>query len=230
MSLSRTALLAFPVTMMLALAACDDAPPPPKATVTDAPKGSAAAHATAAKTGAPATTGAAPAAAGAETLAIDAASSSVGFEGAKVTGKHPGKFNTFSGSVMLAGGKPSGVKVEIDLASVKSDSEKLDGHLKAPDFFDVAKFPQATFTSTGIKDGGDKGATHTITGELDLHGVKKTISFPATLNVTGDVVTGTADFTINRKDFGIVYPGMANDLIKDDVAIKLSIKAPRKKG
>ena len=91
------------------------------------------------------------------------------------------------------------------------------------------KFPKATFTSTEIKAGGDKGATHTVTGELDLHGVKKTISFPATLAVTADGATGTAEFSINRKDFGLVYPGKPDDLIRDDVGIKLSLKATRKK-
>ena len=179
---------------------------------------------------APSTATAAPAPAG-DALAIDAAASSVGFVGSKVTGKHEGKFGKISGSVTLAGGKPEGgkVTVEIDLDSAKTDSEKLDGHLKSPDFFDVAKFPKATFTSSEIKAGGDKGATHTVTGELDLHGQKKTISFPATIAVAGDAVTATSEFSINRKDFGIVYAGMKDDLIRDDVLIKLSLKAPTKK-
>jgi polyisoprenoid-binding protein YceI len=63
-----------------------------------------------------------------------------------------------------------------------------------------------------------------------LHGVKKTISFLATITVGADAVSGTAEFVINRKDFGIVYPGHTDDLIRDEVVLKLSLKAPRKKG
>lgn len=169
---------------------------------------------------------------GGEALSIDAKGSSIGFVGSKVTGSHPGTFPTFSGSVKLAGDKAEGgsVSIEIDVASVKSDDEKLDGHLKGPDFFDVAKFPKATFASTEIKAGGDKGATHTVTGNLTLHGVTKSVTFPATITVTGDAVSATSEFSINRKDFGIAYAGKADDLIRDDVVLKLSLKAPRKKG
>jgi polyisoprenoid-binding protein YceI len=99
--------------------------------------------------------------------------------------------------------------------------------LKTPDFFDVQKFPTARFVSTAVKPGGQNGATHTITGNLELHGVTKSISFPAMIHMTGDLVHATAEFVINRKDFGIVYPGMPDDLIKDEVAIKLTIIAKK---
>jgi len=157
------------------------------------------------------------------------ADSSLEFVGAKVTGKHDGSFEKFSGKIHLVDNDPlkSQVTVEVDTDSVKSDNEKLTGHLKSPDFFDTAKFPKATFASTSITAGGDKGATHTVTGNLDLHGVKKSISFPATIKVEGDTIDVNAEFAINRKDFGIVYAGMPDDLIKDDVLIKLKIKAKK---
>jgi polyisoprenoid-binding protein YceI len=219
----RTASIVVAALSATLLTGCEDpAKDKPKATVSSAAPAatSAAAHTATAPAGP------------AETAAIDAAASTIGFVGSKVTGKHEGKFEKLSGSVTLVGGKIEGGKlmVEIDMDSVKSDQEKLTGHLKSPDFFDVAKHPKATFTSTDIKAGGDKGATHTITGELDLHGVKKTITFPATVTVAADSVSGTAEFSINRKDFGIVYAGKADDLIRDDVVLKLSLKAPRKKG
>ena len=73
-----------------------------------------------------------------------------------------------------------------------------------------------------------KGATHTITGNFDLHGVKKSISFPATIQRRLRLMFQlNAEFSINRKDFGIDYPGKADDLIRDGVVIKLTIKAPR---
>jgi polyisoprenoid-binding protein YceI len=99
--------------------------------------------------------------------------------------------------------------------------------LKTPDFFDVAKFPKATFVSTKVEAAG--GDNYNVTGNFDLHGVKKSISFPATIKVTPDNVAVVAEFSINRKDFGIVYAGKADDLIRDGVVIKLNLSVPRKK-
>jgi polyisoprenoid-binding protein YceI len=69
-----------------------------------------------------------------------------------------------------------------------------------------------------------------VTGNLDLHGVKKSITFPATIKVEGDTVEVSAEFAINRKDFGIVYAGMPDDLIKDDVLMKVKLKAKKQGG
>jgi polyisoprenoid-binding protein YceI len=145
------------------------------------------------------------------------AESKVEYVGAKVTGKHDGAFGTFDGTIDLVDGDPtkSRVTVEITMASITSDSEQLTGHLKT--------YPKAKFTSTAIVAGGDKGASHTVTGNLELHGVTKSITFPATITVQGDAVSVKADFAINRKDFGIVYPGKPDDLIKDEVLLKLNI-------
>ena len=225
----RIVFVALPLAA-LALTGCEDpAKNAPKATVSSA---APSAVKTAAAPTATATAVAAPTAAAAPVggLKIDSGTSTIEFVGSKVTGTHAGKFEKFSGSVALEGDKIEAAKIaiEIDMASVKSDDAKLDGHLKSPDFFDVEKFPKASFTSTEIKAGGEGGATHTITGELDLHGMKKTISFPAKITLTEAEMTATSEFSINRKDFAIVYPGMTNDLIRDDVVLKLSIKAPRK--
>jgi polyisoprenoid-binding protein YceI len=157
------------------------------------------------------------------------AGSSVDFVGAKVTKKHDGKIGAFNGVVQLIENDPvkSSVRVELDLDSLSVDEPKLAKHLKSPDFFDVAKFPKASFQSTSIKAGGENGATHTVTGNLDLHGVKKQISFPARIKVNPERVQVEAEFAINRKDFGINYPGMADDLIKDDVLILLKLDAKK---
>ena len=88
----------------------------------------------------------------------------------------------------------------------------------------MAQFPTATFRSTEIKKDGEG---HTITGDLTLHGVTKRISFPATVAVTGATLSANAEFSINRQDFGINYPGMRDDLIRDLVVIKLSLNLPR---
>ena len=175
---------------------------------------------------------AAPVATKGEALAINGDNSKVEFTGSKVTGKHDGGFKTFTGTIDLVNSKPaeSSVTVDIDAASVYSDDEKLTGHLKSADFFDVEKFPKASFKSTKIEADAAKGAdAYTVTGDFSLHGVTKSISFPATIKADADAVDVNAEFAVNRKDFGIVYAGKADDLIRDDVVIKLTLKAPRKK-
>ena len=59
-----------------------------------------------------------------------------------------------------------------------------------------------------------------MTGNFDLHGQSKSISFPATIEVTADKATMNAEFAINRKDFGIVYAGKSDDLIRDATKIR----------
>ena len=160
---------------------------------------------------------------------FDQTSSKVEFVGSKVTGKHDGGFGTFKGTVDVVDGAPekSKVDVQIETDSITTDTEKLTGHLKSPDFFDTAKNPTATFVSTEIKKGGEKGATHTVTGNLTIKGISKSVTFPATIKVAGDSASLDAEFSINRRDFSLNYPGKPNDLIRDDVLIKLSIKAKK---
>lgn len=198
--------------LILSLSACNN----------DPAKGKAQATATEAVT-----TAAAPTAG--TKFAFTNADSKLEFVGAKVTRKHDGSFQTFSGTVTLVDNDPtkSSVTVLVDVGSLKSDEDKLTTHLKSPDLLDVGKFPQATFTSTSIKAGGEQGKSHTITGNLQLHGVTKSISFPADIKTGADAVDVDAEFAINRKDFGVVYPGMPDDLIKDDVLLKLKIRAKK---
>ena len=154
--------------------------------------------------------------------------SKVEFIGSKVTGSHNGSFGDFSGQVDYAGTpEQSRVSITIKSESLTTDTPDLTKHLKTADFFDVAKFPEATFVSTSIKPGGEKGASHTVTGNLTLHGVTKAVTFPATISVTPDAATVDSTFSINRKDFGINYAGQADNLIRDDVVLKLTIRATK---
>jgi polyisoprenoid-binding protein YceI len=160
---------------------------------------------------------------------FDQSLSKVSWVGSKVTGKHEGGFGTFKGTVDVGDGAPekSKVDVDIDAASITSDAEKLTGHLKSGDFFDVQTHPKATFVSTKIEKGGEKGATHTITGNLTIKGITKAITFPATVQIAGDTANVDAEFAINRRDFSLNYAGMPNDLIRDDVVIKLAIRSKK---
>jgi polyisoprenoid-binding protein YceI len=151
--------------------------------------------------------------------------SKIEFTGSKVTGKHDGGFKAFTGHFTVKDGAPVGNdhKVEIDMASTFSDADKLTAHLTSPDFFDVAQFPKTTFDVTEIKK--DSDTTYTVSGNFKLHGVEKNISFPATVTQGGDTLSIKSEFNINRKDFGIVYTGKADDLIRDEVVIRLDLTA-----
>lgn len=210
----RSHRLLFSVALVAGVAACDN----------DPARGKAKAVTTEAVT--PASAQAAPQAA---TYTFDQTSSKLEWVGAKVTAKHDGAFQRFDGKVVYVEGAldRSSVAVDIDASSLTTTPEKLVGHLKSPDFFDVAKHPKATFVSTSIRAGGEKGATHTVTGNLTIKGVSKSITFPATVKADGSQVKVNAEFAISRKDYGIVYPGMPDDLIKDEVLIKLAIDAKK---
>ena len=151
--------------------------------------------------------------------------SEVRFVGSKVTGSHNGSFKKFTGTIDFTGQpETSRVSITIDTDSLETDTPDLTKHLKTADFFDVAKFPQANFESREIKPGGEKGASHTVTGNLTLHGVTKSITFPATIAISPGAITVDSTFSINRKDFGINFAGASDNLIRDDVVLTLKVR------
>lgn len=159
-------------------------------------------------------------------------SGTVGFTGSKVTGSHDGVFKTWAGSALMGPNlETTSLSFTVETASVFSDpesrgawSEKLDAHLKGSDFFDAAKFPQATFKSTSIQSASGGPATHTVTGDLTMRGVTRSVSFPATVKLTGDSLSATAEFTIQRSQWGINFKGKADDLIRDGVVMKINVQ------
>ena len=167
--------------------------------------------------------------AGHEALPISQADSKVEFVGAKVTGKHDGGFKSFSGTMHFNAEDvtASRIEVDIDMTSIWSDSDRLTGHLKSGDFFLVEEHPKARFVSTSIKEGGDGEATHTVTGNLTLRGVTKEISFPAKLEIGADALRAQSEFSLPRKQFGVAFEGKPDDLIRDDVLVRLDVMAPR---
>jgi polyisoprenoid-binding protein YceI len=123
----------------------------------------------------------------------------------------------------------SSVDATLDATTISTGVEARDNHLKSPDFFDVAKFPTATFKSTSVAKTAD-GLK--VTGNLTLHGVTK----PVTLEVTdisavtpnpmkkGAFSRGlTASTTINRHDFG-VNGGMADAMLSNDVKVTIDLE------
>lgn len=157
--------------------------------------------------------------------------SEIEFVGAKVTGKHDGEFKVFSGTIDLINDDitQSRVNVTIQMDSMVADEERLTGHLKSDDFFDVENHPTSEFVSTAIvAKSGEGGTTHEVTGNLTIRGVTKSITFPAKIEIEDDEIEAEAEFAINRKDFNITYPGMPDDLIKDQFLLKLALEAKKK--
>jgi len=121
-----------------------------------------------------------------------------------------GSFRMFDGSLVASKADLSDAKVNfsVDVASVNTDNEKRDGHLKSDDFFNAEKFPKMTFVSKSMKPlGGNKYA---LTGDLTLRDVTKTVTFDVTYG--GQINTGRgvkagfkAKATIDRLTYGLKY-------------------------
>ena len=145
-------------------------------------------------------------------------------------GQFWGRMNALEGTVVYdaASSTPPALDVTAKLANLDTSSEKLDGNLKGPNFFNAAEFPELRFVSTG----GTKGPEGhwRIEGELTIHGVTKPVSVD--LEVTGVATTpfGTkagfeATTTIKRSDFGMTWgvekpAGVLGDEVRLIVALE----------
>lgn len=147
--------------------------------------------------------------------------------GTKPEGKHVGGFNKFSGKIgpLQDDFTANTITLEIETESLFSDVPKLTNHLKSPDFFDVNKFPKASFTSTAIKESKSGDNTHEISGDLTLHGTTKSITFPAKITQTNYTLDIDSTFTFDRTDFGI---GANQNRVDKMVTVKVSSKLSRK--
>jgi len=134
-----------------------------------------------------------------------------------------GKFANVQGTLTLDEAKPENSKVTVTVspANIVTGIDKFDAHLKSDAFFDVAKFPTATFESTRVEV-IQPSKTAKVYGNLTLHGVTKPIILNVTLNKIGESpVTRkkTAGFSattvIKRSDFGMTFalPGVSDDIL-----------------
>lgn len=171
---------------------------------------------------------------------VDGVASKVMWSGSKIAGTHTGTLTVSEGKVTVNNGKVTGGTFTIDMGSLTNTDqeagkgkEKLEGHLKSPDFFDVATYPTAKFEITKIAGlANDELGNTLVYGNLTLKDVSKEVAFKANINVSGDVVTVTCPvFNINRTDFGVKY-GSASmmDVVKDkaisdEVGLSISLIA-----
>jgi len=132
-----------------------------------------------------------------------------------------GEFKTFEVKATTSTGSFEQAKIELtaDVNSINTGISMRDDHLKTPDFFDAKKEPTLKFKSTSITKKDDKN--YTVTGELEMRGIKKTVSFNALHNGTAKNQSGkdVAGFRmtgwVKRTDFkvGDASPGLAEEVM-----------------
>jgi len=169
--------------------------------------------------------------ASAQTKKIDASKSNITWVGKKVTGSHEGNIKFKEGSLAFSGAKLTGGTFTVNMASIDvtdlkagEGKEKLEGHLKADDFFGTEKFPLGTlvFTKIAAKQNG----LYTVTGDLTLKGITK----PVTFNLIVKGSKATAALVVDRTKYDIKYgsgsffDGLGDKAIYDnfDLAVELA--------
>lgn len=143
------------------------------------------------------------------TWTIDKAHSKVGFNVVHMAVSDvEGKFNDIDGTVVSKSEDFNGAEVTFTakVASIDTDNEKRDGHLKSPDFFDAEKYPEITFKGNLVKDGGK----YKLKGDFTMRGVTKPVEFDVTYGGVINHPRGTkAGFKIsgqiNRQDYGVAW-------------------------
>jgi polyisoprenoid-binding protein YceI len=166
---------------------------------------------------------------------VDPDHSGVGFTIRHFVSNVPGRFKDFDGLVKYDKQNPaaSSVSFTAQAASIDTDNDDRDKHLRSPDFFDVEKFPTLTFTSTTVK--AVDADTLEVTGDLTIKGVTKKVTVPVEVLGTvkgprGEKAGFETAFKIDRKEYGINWNRVLDTggaVLGDDVKISVSIEADR---
>jgi len=180
---------------------------------------------------------------GGTTYVLDS-TSLIKWAASKPTQTHEGTFAVKEGSFIVNDNNLTGGNFVIDISSLKvtdltekDGKGKLEGHLKSPDFFDIAKFQSSKFEITKVEpvvadsSTGMKDATHTISGNLKLKDSTKNITFPARITIDERSMTAKADLNIDRTMWGMNYKGPGNPqdwFISKQVNLKLDLSASKK--
>ena len=143
-----------------------------------------------------------------------------------------GRFNDFTGEITMDEDiSKSTVELEVKTASVDTANKKRDQHLRSSDFFSAKQFPVITFKSTKVSAKEGKADVLEVTGDLELHGVKKSITVDVEITGRGknreggSLIGFESTFTIKRSEFGMTY-GIGN--VSDDIRLTISVEAEQK--
>jgi polyisoprenoid-binding protein YceI len=152
------------------------------------------------------------------------AQSEIGFVSRQMGSPVEGRFRSFDAQVALDPKQLAAAKVVlvVDLASATLGSTETETELRQPDWFDVKKFPQATFTSSAVKPAGPGRIE--VVGTFSLKGRSRALSVPVALTQAGNTTTATGAFTIRRLDFKVGDGDWTDtDLIANDVQVKFKL-------
>lgn len=144
---------------------------------------------------------------------------------------HDGTVNVKNGTVVVKNNSLVGGTFVLDMTSINATDlqgeyqQKLNGHLKTGDFFEVDKYPTATFKINSVKKGANGKSV--VTGNLTAKGKTNAVSFPAKISVKNGVVTLESDkFTIDRQKWDIAYKSTMQDVVvKDDIDLVVKLTA-----
>lgn len=150
-----------------------------------------------------------------------------------VISKVRGAFGKWSGAIDVdtTDLTKSHVSATVEVASIETRDAQRDGHLKSPDFFDVEKYPQITFTSKSVTGGGDK---FEVVGALTIHGVTHDVTLHVEANGTGKDPYGnlragySAKTSFNRKDFGMHFNAVLDNggvMVSEKVDVEIELEA-----
>lgn len=166
-------------------------------------------------------------------LQVDTAASKLMWKGTKVTGFHEGTVAIKSGTITIDNNTITAGDFQLDMNTISSTDldgeykQKLDGHLKADDFFSVATNPEASFSITGVKTGATPNDV-IISGNLTIKGTTKNITFDAKIDeVSQASIKVSADFNILREDWGVSYEGKKDDLISKEINFRVTLVAKK---
>lgn len=170
----------------------------------------------------------APAALAADTWSIDRAHSEVSFQVRHIVTNVRGQFTEFDGTIVTDAARPeaSSVEFRVKAASVNTQNEKRDQHLRTPDFFAVEQFPEITFKSTAVKPTGKD--TYDVTGNFTLRGVTKQVTLPVRfLGAIGEKAGFELSTVINRKDYGVNWNKALDQggfVLSDEVKVSVNLE------
>ncbi len=162
---------------------------------------------------------------------INTSKSQITWVGKKVTGKHNGTLNFKDGVIKFKDGKLTGGTFTVDMNSINvtdlkagEGKEKLEGHLKAADFFGTDKHPTSTLVFKSIK--AKSASVYTVTADLTIKGITK----PVTFDLATTKNSATTAFKVDRTKYGIEYgsgsfmDGLGDNMIYDDFELTVNLQ------
>jgi len=176
-----------------------------------------------------------------EELTVDTQASIINWRGTKPGGEHTGTINIKEGKLTIKGTEVTSGSFVVDMNTItntdltEADMNKmLVDHLKSPDFFDIAKYPEATFIITKVEPSHtvNDSLTHLVSGNLKMKDIEKNITFGAKITKEGEVYKAVSEaFSIDRTQWNVkygsktIFANLKDKIIDDNIGLEIIIIA-----